>query len=253
MLFRSPTTPHLLREPIFPDVEVGVIGAVHDDVASVGQVKPAGRDKVHCPNAWNGVYPDDPVFRRHGVHHHTVEPVLEWVVYTGAAVEVHVQYLRHKSVFVLGLDNVVSTLGKVGAGVLRRSLECGIDLTVVRVCLPAAHRLILENQEKPARQRLAAALLSNKADRTLAKSAAGGDLLLFQISLQTSDIFVRVRPAGNRFELQPHWRYFQPAGKGGNDTPLLLIGAKEEVNRLNFQYFDVAAITGFNDAVFDFL
>ncbi len=178
---------------------------------------------------------------------------MKWVVHTGAAVEVHIQDLRHKGVFVLGLDNAVAALGKVGAGVLRRSLERGIDLAVVRIRLPAAHRLILENQKEAAGQRLAAALLPDKADRTLAESTASGDLLLFQIPPQTSNIFIRVRPACNRFELQPHWRYFKPAGEGRDDAPLLLVGAQEEVDRLNFQYLDVAAVIGFNDAVFDLL
>lgn len=189
----------------------------------------------------------------HGVHHHPVEPVLERVIHTGAAVEVHIQHLSREGVFVLGLHDAVATLGEIGTGVLGHHLEGGINLAIVGIHLPPpVGGLILEDQKEPAGQRLAAALLPDEPDGAFSQAAAGFHRFLFQIRLEACYILVGVRLAGHGFELQSHGGYFQPAGESGDDPPLLLVGAEQEVDGLNLQDLDKPAVSGFDDAVFEF-
>ena len=146
-----PAAPHPLGVAVLADVEVGVVGPVHDDVAGVCEVQTAGGHEVDCLDMGDRVQPDDPLLGRHSVHHHPVQPGGEGVVHAGAAVEVHVEDLRQGGVLVLGLDDAVAALGEVGAGILRRRLERGVDLAVVGAHLPSAGGgLVLENEEEPA-------------------------------------------------------------------------------------------------------
>ena len=137
-----------MGEPVFSDIEVSVVGAVHNDVSGVGQIQSARRYKVYRSDPGNGIHANDSLFCRHCIHHDTIEPVLERVVNAGAAVKVHIQYLCHKSVLVFGLDNAVAALRKVSAGILGRSLKRGIDLAIIGIYLSAAGRLILKNQKE---------------------------------------------------------------------------------------------------------
>ena len=85
-----PAAPHLLREAVFTDVQVGVVDPVHDEIAGMSQVETAGSHEVDRLDFRHRVDADDPLFCRHGVYYHAVEPVLEGVIHAGAAVEVHV-------------------------------------------------------------------------------------------------------------------------------------------------------------------
>ena len=52
--------------------------------------------------------------------------------------------------------------------------------------------------------------------------------------------------------MQAHGRDFKPAGKSGNDAPLLLIGAEQEIDGLDLKDLQIASIRGFNDTVSNF-
>ena len=184
---RHPTAPYLLREPALADVEVSVVHTVHDDIARMAQIEATGRHEVDCTDLWDWIDSHHSFLGRHGIHHHTVKPTLEGVVHAGAAVEVHVEDLRHKGIFILGLHNAVAALGKVSPGVLRHRLKGCVDLPVVGVRL-TAHCLILENQEEPAGQGLPASLLLDEADGALAQFPAGGHIVLLNVRLQTGHI-----------------------------------------------------------------
>ncbi|MPM73601.1 hypothetical protein SDC9_120583 [bioreactor metagenome] len=146
-----PAAPDRLGIAVLADVEVGVVGAIHDGVARVGQVQAPGRHKVDGSDSGHRVQPDDFLFGRHGVHHHPVQPLVERLLLTGLTVKVHIEDLRHKGVLVLGLHDVVARLGEVGAGVLGRGLKGAVNFAVVRVQLAAtAGGLILEDEEEPA-------------------------------------------------------------------------------------------------------
>ena len=56
----------------------------------MSQVETAGSHEVDRLDFRHRVDADDPLFCRHGVYYHAVEPVLEGVIHAGAAVEVHV-------------------------------------------------------------------------------------------------------------------------------------------------------------------
>ena len=128
-----PAAPHLLRESALADVEVGVVHTVHDDIARMAQIEATGRHEIDGPDLWHGIHAHHPLLCRHGIHHHAVEPTLERVFHAGAAVEVHIEDLRHKGVFILGLHDTVAALGEVGPGVLGHRLKGGVDLPVVGV------------------------------------------------------------------------------------------------------------------------
>ena len=91
----------------------------------------------------------------------------------------------------------------------------------------------------------------DEPDGAFSQAAAGFHRFLFQIRLEACYILVGVRLPGHGFELQSHGGYFQPAGEGGDDPPLLLVGAEQEVDGLNLQDLDKPAISGFDDAVFE--
>ena len=249
---RHPAAPHPLRESVFSDVEVCVVHAVHDDIAHMLQVKTTRSNKICCPDLWYRIDADDPFLCRHGVHHNPIEPALEWVIHAGAPVEIHIQDLCHEGVLIPGLHDAVAALGEISACVLGYGLQCSVDFAVVSVRLSPG-RFILENQKKAAGQRLPASLLPDEADGAFAQLAACRNAVLFDVRLKAGHILVGVCLAGHRFELQPHGRYLQPAGKCGDDAPLLLIRAEQKIDRLDLQNLDESAVCCLNDAVSDFL
>ena len=64
-------------------------------------------------------------------------------------------------------------------------------------------------------------------------------------------MLVGIGSAGDGLELQSGGRYLQPNSKRGNNAPLLFRRPQRKVDRLNFEYFDIPPIRGFDNAVAD--
>ena len=113
----------------------------------------------------------------------------------------------------------------------------------------SAGRLVLEDEEETAGQRLAAALFTDEPDGGAGQLTAGLRGLCLQIGLKACDVLVGVGLPCDGFELQTHGCDLQPTGEGGDDLILLFRGAQQEVDGLDLQDLQITAVCCFNDAI----
>ena len=234
----------------FADIEVSVVAAVHDDIVGMGQVDASRGHEIDVADVGQRVNADGALFGQHGIHHDAIQPVQKRVIHTGAAVEEHINEFCQEGVLILWLYDVVAALGEVGAGVLCGRLQRGVDFAVIDIHLiMSAGRLVLEDEEETAGQRLAAALFTDEPDGGAGQLTAGLRGLCLQIGLKACDVLVGVGLPCDGFELQTHGCDLQPTGEGGDDLILLFRGAQQEVDGLDLKDLQIAAVCCLNDAV----
>ena len=146
----------------------------------------------------------------------------------------------------------IAALRQIGAEVAGGSFERGDDfgikdIPLVRGCF------VLENHEEAAADGIAGAEPLDKADIAHVALAHVRVRLVGGIPPQLVQIGVDICLAGEGLKLQPHRADFQKAGERVDDAALFARGAQQEVDRLDFQNLDVAALCGVQDAVLDFL
>ena len=177
---------------------------------------------------------------------------MKGIVHTGAAVEEHVQDLCRGLVGVLWLNDGIAALQEIGAGVLLHSLDRAVHLSEI-LAVPVTQLFKLIDKKEAPGQRLPVSHIADKADVSLSLTAAFLIFLLLQLLTEKLNMFVRVRFAGEAFELQPLGRDLQPGGKGGDDVVLLFVGAEHEIDGLDLQNLDIPSVRGFDDPVMDIL
>ena len=80
-----------------------------------------------------------------------------------------------------------------------------------------------------------------------------GICFAFQLPTNGFHMAVNVCPLSKYLKLDFYRRNFQVGYEWVNNTALLLGAAQKKIYRYDFDYFDIAAIFGINNAVFDFL
>ena len=185
------------------DIEEAVIPAIHDNVAAVGQIQAPGGDKVPDRDMGDGIDTDRLSLGRHGIHDDPVDPVCEGFLHTAAAVEEHIQDLSNSVIRILGLDDAVAALQKVGSGTLLRTDQHGIDPGIV-VRLISADGLILEDQKEAPGQGFSGTHILNESDIILAHCPALFIFLLRKLPADRSDMLIRIGLPGDGLELELH-------------------------------------------------
>ena len=232
-----------------PDHQHGVVPAVHDGVAGLGEVDAPWGQKIHHRDLRHRVQAQSKSLGGHGIQHHPVHTGLKGLGLAGAPVEDLVEDLRRGLVRVFRLDNTVSALEKVGPGGLFRPLEGSANPPVIPV-IPA-QRFILEDEKEPAGQGLPIAHIPDQPQVILPQGPALWIFLPRQLLLHQGDMLIRVRPAGDGLKLQPDGGDLQPAGKAGDNIELFLRRAQRKIDGLHLQDFQIPAVRGLHHAVSD--
>ena len=146
----------------------------------------------------------------------------------------------------------IAALRQIGTEVASGGFERGDDFSIGDVPL-VCRGLVLKNHEKAAADSIARAKPFDKADIAHVALAHIRVRFVGSIPPQPVQIGVDIRLAGERLELQPYRADFQKAGERVDDAALFARGAQQEVDRLDFQNLDVAALCGVQDAVLDSL
>ena len=214
----------------------------------MAQVNASRRKEVVHTNMWNRIHSNYFFLCRHCIYHYPVYTGGKWFIHTGTAVEEHIQNFRCRLIGVFRLDNTVAALCKIGPGILFSRLKHPVNFGVIIAFIPSGS-FVLKNQKEAPCERLPASNVFDKSDIILSHFPALGIFLLLQLLPYHGNMLVRIRFAGNGFELQAHRGYFQPAGKAGNNIKLLLIGAQCEVDRFYLQNPDITSVGRLNDSV----
>ena len=146
--------------------------------------------------------------------------------------------------------DVVAALEQEAAGVSGGGLQHREDLPVIRAAVSVVV-LILEDEEKPPGDGLTGAQPPDEVVVVLLQLPAPGLRLLPHTFPQLFQVPPHIRLFGDDLELQLYRADLQKAGEGVDDPPLLPGAPQQEVQRLHLQDFDIPAVLGDDDAVFN--
>ena len=208
-----PTTTNGTGITVSFDIEETVVPAIHDDVVVMGQIQTSGGNKMTDRDMRDRIDSYDLSLGSHGVNDDPVDAIGEGFIHTGSTVEEHIQDLSYRLIGILGLDNVISALHEVSAGILLRADQHTKDLGVI-IRFISADRFILINQKEAPGQRFSGAHILNQSDVIFSHGFALFVILLRKLLPNQSNMLVGVGLSGNGLELQLHGRDLQPAGEG---------------------------------------
>ncbi len=242
----KPARHHLHLVGVCRDDQIAVVEAVHEDIPGMGEVNGGRRYQlidIHLLQFRGLIAHDIPAqYLRH--------PFPQRNLRRGLSVKEDVKDLADKLVLVVVFYDVVAALEQKAAGVSGGGFQYREDLPVVRAAVGVVV-FVLENKEEPSGHCLTGAQPPDEAVVILLQLPAPRLRLLLHTFPQLFQMPAHIRLFGDDLELQLHRADLQQAGKGVDDPTLFPGAPQKEVQRLHLQNFDVPAVLGDNDAVFD--